>query len=95
MIQKLTAAQLAARPDYVVALQGLAVGEGGMATTADEGASKLTLKNRLNAAAAAAGVTIKFRRSDEKTVVFEVVSRETEPTASSAKRRGRKPKAAA
>lgn len=45
MIQKLTAAQLAARPDYVVALQGLAVGEGGMATTADEGASKLTLKN--------------------------------------------------
>lgn len=78
-----------------MALQGLAVGEGGMANTADEGASKLTLKNRLNAAAAAAGVTITFRRSDEKTVIFEVVSRETEPTASSAKRRGRKPKSAA
>lgn len=95
MIQKLSAAQLSARPDYVVALQGLAVGEGGMATTADEGASKMTIKNRLNAAARAASVSIKFHRSDDKTVVFEVVRRDADPTASSGKRRGRKPHAAA
>lgn len=31
MIQKLSATRLAARPDYVLVLQGLAVGEGGMA----------------------------------------------------------------
>ncbi len=98
MLTKLTAAQLAARPDYVMVLQGLAIGEGGMASTADEGASKMTVKNRLTAAAQAAGVTIRFRRSDEKTVVFEVVSRETEPVTKApytGKPRGRKPKAGA
>lgn len=77
MITKLTAAQLAARPDYVLVIQGLAVGEGGMATTADEGTSKITLKNRLNRAAQAAGVAIKFHRSDDTTVVFEVTQRTT------------------
>lgn len=98
MIQKLTAEQLAARPDYVLVLQGLAVGEGGMTTTAAEGTSKMTIKNRLTAAAQAAGVTIKFRRSDENTVIFEVVSRDTDPIVKApytGKRRGRKPKAAA
>lgn len=98
MIQKLTAAQLAARPDYVLVLQGLAVGEGGMATTADEGTSKITLKNRLNAAAQAAGVAIKFHRSDDKSVVFEVVGRDTEPMVKApytGKPRGRRPKSAA
>lgn len=97
MITKLTAAQLAARPDYVLVLQGLAVGEGGMATTADEGTSKITLKNRLNAAAQAAGVAIKFHRSDDKSVVFEVVGRDTEPMVKApytGKPRGRRPKAA-
>lgn len=98
MIQKLTAAQLAARPEYVLVLQGLAIGEGGMATTADEGTSKITLKNRLSSAALAAGVTIKFRRSDENTVVFEVVGRDTDPIVKApytGKPRGRKPKSAA
>lgn len=97
MITKLTAAQLAARPDYVLVLQGLAIGEGGMATTAGEGTSKITLKNRLNAAAQAAGVAIKFHRSDEKSVVFEVVGRDTEPVVKApytGKPRGRRPKAA-
>lgn len=95
MITKLTAAQLAARPDYVLVLQGLAVGEGGMATTVDEGTSKITLKNRLSAAAQAAGVAIKFHRSDDKSVVFEVVGRDTEPIVKApytGKPRGRKPK---
>ncbi len=98
MITKLTAAQLAARPDYVLVLQGLAIGEGGMATTADESASKITLKNRLNAAAQAAGVAIKFHRSDDKSVVFEVVGRNTDPIVKApytGKPRGRKPKSAA
>jgi len=96
MIQKLTAAQLAARPDYVLVLQSLAMGEGGMATTAGEGTSKITLKSRLNAAAQAAGVTIKFHRSGEDTVVFEVVSRDSEPIVKApytGKPRGRKPRA--
>lgn len=98
MIKKLSAAQLAARPDYVLVLQGLAVGEGGMATTADEGASKITIKNRLNAAALAAGVSIKFHRSDENTVIFSVTGRDTDPilkTPYTGKPRGRKPKATA
>lgn len=97
MITKLTASQLAARPDYVVVLQGLAVGEGGMATTADEGMSKITIKNRLNAAAQATGAAIKFRRSDEHTVIFEIIGRDTDPIVKppyTGKRRGRPPRAA-
>lgn len=96
MIQKLSAAQLSARPDYVFVLQGLAVGEGGMATTAGEGASKITLKGRLNAAAQAAGVAIKFNRSDENSVIFQVVGRDSDPVVKApytGKPRGRKPKA--
>lgn len=96
MIQKLTAAQLAARPDYVLVLQGLAVGEGGMATKSGEGASKASIKNRLNAAAQAAGVAIKFHRSDDSTVVFEVVGRDSDLMIVKApytgKTRGRKPR---
>lgn len=94
MLIKLTREQLAARPDYVMMLQGLAIGEGGMATTAEEGASKITLKNRLSAAAQAAGVSIKYLRSDAATVVFKVTARESAPAAAP-KRRGRKPKSAA
>lgn len=73
MIRKLTAAQLAARPEYVHFLQGLAVGEGGMARVADEGVGRQSLKNRISAAATAAGVAIKYHRSGADTVVFEVV----------------------
>ena len=98
MLTKLTREQLAARPDYVMVLQGLAVGEGGMATTATEGTSKITIKNRLSAAAQATGITLKFHRSDENTVVFEVVGREAEPvtkTPYTGRRRGRPPRAQA
>lgn len=73
MIRKLTAAQLSARPDYVLFLQGLAIGEGGMASVADEGVGRQWLKGKLRAAALAAGVQIKFRRSGEDSVVFEVI----------------------
>lgn len=95
VITKLSAAQLAARPEYVKLMQSLATGEGGMATIADEGVGKQSLKNRLSAAAQAAGVTIRFHRSDETTVVFEVVGRDSDPTVKAAytgKPRGRKPK---
>lgn len=96
MLVKLSREQLAARPEYVRVLQGLAVGEGGMTTTADEGTSKITIKNRLTTAAGAAGVRIKFHRSNAQTVIFEVTARESEPAsaASAPKRRGRKPKTA-
>lgn len=95
MITKLSAAQLAARPDYVKLMQSLAAGEGGMATTTDEGVGKQSLKGRLSAAAQAAGVAIRFHRSDELTVIFEVVGRDTdpiEPAPYTGKRRGRPPK---
>ncbi len=98
MIKKLSAAQLAASPDYVMVLQGIDVGDGGMATTASESASKMTIKNRLNAAAQAAGVAIKFHRSDETTVIFSVVGRDTDPIVKApytGKPRGRKPKTVA
>ena len=75
MIRKLTADELAARPEYVHFLKGLAVGEGGMASLKDEGVGKQPLKGRLLLAAKAAKVTIKFKRSGPDTVVFEVVGR--------------------
>lgn len=98
MLVKLTREQLAARPDYVMVLQSLPIGAGGMATTADEGTSKITIKNRLSTAADAAGVRIKFHRSDAQTVIFEVTGRESDPApahGNAPKRRGRKPKTAA
>lgn len=76
MIRTLTAAQLSARPDYVAFLQSAAVGTGGMASVADEGVGKTSLKNRLSAAADAAGVTIRYKRSGPDTVVFEVAARD-------------------
>lgn len=97
MLTKLTAAQLAARPDYVQFFQRLAVGEGGMASVAEEGVGRQSLKGRLAAAASAAGVQLKFNRSGEGTVVFEVVSREAEPVSAApytGKRRGRPPRSA-
>lgn len=73
MIRKLTADELAARPDYVQFMKGLAVGEVGMANVEEEGVGKQPIKARLLLAAKAAGVTIAFKRSGPETVVFEVV----------------------
>lgn len=75
MIKPLSRHELSARPDYIRFLEGLAVGEGGMGSTEEEGVQKLSLKNRLTLAAEAAGVTIRYHRSGPKTVVFEVVAR--------------------
>lgn len=94
---KLSAAELSARgshrsanPEYTTFLRGLSVGEGGKAIVADEGASRPTVKNRLIRAAEEASVQLKFHRSGDDALVFEVVSTEHAP-----RRRGRKPKSAA
>lgn len=94
---KLSAAELSglgarrsASPEYVRFLRGLSVGEGGQGTVASEGASRPTIKNRLNRAADEAGVQLKYHRSNAETVIFEVVSTEHAP-----RRRGRPPKSAA
>ena len=79
-----------ASPEYVRFLRSLSVGEGGQGTVASEGASRPTIKNRLNRAAEESGVQIKYLRSDAQTVIFEVVSTEQAP-----RRRGRPPKSAA
>lgn len=79
--QKLTRADLGSTGDgrrqvpaeYVAFLQGLRPGEGGRAVLADEGgASKVTMKARLEAAAKAAGVPLRFLRSPAGEVQFEV-----------------------
>jgi len=80
-----------ANPEYVTFLQGLKTGEGGKAVVADEGVSRQSVKNRLNSAAKVVGVTLKFHRSAEEEVVFEVV----DPSMMSTSRRGRPRKDAA
>ena len=94
---KLSAAELSglgsrrsAPPEYLRFLRSLSVGEGGQGTVASEGASRPTIKNRLNRAAEEAGVQLKYRRSDAQTVIFEVVSTEHAP-----RRRARPPRALA
>ena len=80
--EKLTAAQLnevsgstGAKPEYIAFLKSLKVGEGGRSSVKAEGASRQTVKNRLNKAAEAASITIKFRRSSPDLIVFEVTGR--------------------
>jgi hypothetical protein len=62
-----------ALPAYAEFLQSLSVGEGGRVDVTAAGVGRQTVKNRLNAAASATGTRIKFLRSDEKTLVFEVL----------------------
>lgn len=78
-----------ANPEYVAFFRNCRVGDGGRATVAEEGVSRQSVKNRLNAAAAAAGVKIAYHRSGAEDVVFEVVD-----AGSVAPRRGRPPKSA-
>lgn len=69
--EKLSAQELAANPEYVKALKGLAIGEGAKTTTAEEGVGKVTIKQRLKIAADAAGIKLKFHRSNQETVIIE------------------------
>ena len=79
-LQKLTRADLAGNgaagrnvpAEYVEFMRGLRPGDGGKAVLADEGATKITVKRRLEAAAQAAGTTIRFLRSPAGEVQFEV-----------------------
>jgi hypothetical protein len=59
--------------EYAQFLQSLRIGEGGKAVVANEGVSRQSVKNRLNAASAATGVNLKYLRSGADEVVFEVV----------------------
>ena len=80
-LQKLTRADLAsgtgrsasrANPEYVSFLASTTPGDGGRAMVAAEGTTRQTVKNRLTAAANAAGVSIKFHTSGPDEVIFEV-----------------------
>jgi len=94
--KKLTAEELAAyhpqagaRPEYVAALQQLKTGEGGIATVAEEGITRQAIKNRLNRAASAIGIELKYLRAGSDTVAFQVVG----AVAGAKPRRSRRPKA--
>jgi hypothetical protein len=94
-LQKLSAADLAGGPgrsrvseEYVHFMRGLRPGEGGRASVKDEGVTRQSVKNRLKAAAEVAGVNVRFVRSGNDEVVFQVV----EAGAAAPKRRGRPPK---
>ncbi|MFN2115315.1 MAG: hypothetical protein ACK2T6_06345 [Anaerolineae bacterium] len=73
--EKLSAAELSANPEYVQVLKSLQVGEGAKTTVKDEGVGKFTIKQRLTKAAEAAGVEIKFLRSDPDTVIVKVTGK--------------------
>jgi hypothetical protein len=75
-LDKVSAKELNRRPkgrprrDYVDFLSGLRSGDGGRTTTEREKATKQTVKNRLNTAAAHAGVKIFYKRTPPNEVVF-------------------------
>jgi hypothetical protein len=97
MIQKLSRTDLElhrairSNPEYADVFTSLKPGEGALVNVKDEGATRQTLKNRLNAAAAATGVKIKFLRSKPDILVFEMLA----PNDVMPRRRGRPPKSAA
>lgn len=78
-LEKLSKAQLDSRSgrgantEYVNFMKGSKTGDGGRAIVAQERATRQTVKNRLNAAAAEAGVKIKFLRSKPEEVIFKIV----------------------
>lgn len=91
-IQALTPAELSvsspseAAQSYAAFLRDCPVGHGGRITVADEGASRLTIKNRLNQAADLAGVVLRYPRSSKDVVVFEVLGLVGEVTRPPSKR---------
>jgi hypothetical protein len=80
-IQALTPAELKVTSpstsvlEYEEFLRDCAPGHGGRIVVADEGAGRLTVKNRLNQAAALAGVVLRFPRAGKDLVVFEVLGK--------------------
>lgn len=74
-LQKLTRQQVTAHPEYVDFLQGLRVGEGGQSTVEREGVGKVSIKQRLDRAADVVGVKIRYIRSANDSVVFQITGR--------------------
>jgi len=74
-LQKLSRNQVTAHPEYVDFLQSLRVGEGGKSTVAQEGVGKVSIKQRLDRAAEVVGVEIRYIRSSNDTVVFQLTGR--------------------
>jgi len=74
-LQKLSRNQVSANSEYVEFLQGLRVGEGGQSTVAREGVGKVSIKQRLDRAAEVVGVKIRYLRTNNETVVFQVTGR--------------------
>ena len=74
-LQKLTRSQMSAHPEYVEFLQSLRVGEGGQSTVEREGVGKVSIKQRLDRAAEVVGVKIRYIRSNNDTVVFQITGR--------------------
>ena len=78
-IQTLTPAELkvsspsASVLEYEEFLRACTPGHGGRITVAEEGAGRLTVKNRLNQAAELAQVVLRFPRASKDIVVFEVL----------------------
>jgi hypothetical protein len=59
--------------EYVEFLSSARLGSGGRLIVSDEGTSRQTVKNRMKAAAAAAGKNIAFKRCPSEEVVFQIV----------------------
>ena len=59
--------------EYVAFVADIPMGQGGQVNVAAAKASRWAVKNRLKRAAGEAGKEIRFLRSGEETVVFEVV----------------------
>lgn len=82
-LTKLSAGQLsfgaptAPVSEYAQFLTGLDVGEGGRGTVETEGVSRQSIKARLKAAAQDVGAEIKFHRTGNDEVIFEVTSTAT------------------
>jgi len=73
--ERLSKQELATNPEYVRVIRSLKVGDGAKTTTEREGVGKITIKQKLLAAADVVGVTIRFHRTGPTTVVFEVVGK--------------------
>lgn len=81
MFKKLTRTDLDQRrattsfPEYAEFVSSLKKGEGGLVNVEEAGVSRQTVKNRLKTSADASGVEIKFIRSPQEEVLFEVVGK--------------------
>ena len=62
-------------PEYGNFMSGLKKGEGGVVDVTQAKAGKQTVKNRVKATAQGLGMSVKFLRSTQDEVIFEVTAR--------------------